>query len=152
MEKGQRNYGRFYAAFNDMLWSGDRDELKRTIVSQYTNGRTEHLHEMTRQEYASCCDGLEHQTNYRSRLKKKRSECLRQLQKLGVDTSDWQRVNDFCMNARIAGKPFARLTLDDLDDLRKKLYAIAGNGGLKRGCGSSYTKSFWVLPLKGGDA
>lgn len=138
-----------------MPYDGDREELKQQLVRQFTSGRTEHVSEMTRLEYLDCCSFMERKSDYKGRLKKKRSECLHSLQKLGVDTSDWQRVNDFCQNARIAGKPFAQLSLEELGKLRKKLFAIERSGGLKPKVptapkpqtGGSYTKSVWVLPI-----
>ena len=44
-----RNYARFYTLLN-RLPTTDRDELKATLVSQYTGGRTESLREMTTKE------------------------------------------------------------------------------------------------------
>ena len=45
------NFGRFYLAIRAMNPIGDRDEVKRSLVWQYTNGRTDSLREMTREEY-----------------------------------------------------------------------------------------------------
>lgn len=50
-----RNYARFYALLN-RLPTIDRDELKATLVSQYTGGRTESLREMTTKEYDAMCE------------------------------------------------------------------------------------------------
>ena len=77
------------------------------------------------------CASLEERTGWRELLKKKRSLCLSLMQKLGVDTTDWQRVNAFCKSPKISGKEFARLGVKDLDALQVKLRAIKGNGGLR---------------------
>ena len=53
------------------------------------------------------------------------------MQQLGIDTTDWARVDNFCSHPRIAGKPFARITFDELPTLQKKLRTIARKGGLK---------------------
>ena len=53
------------------------------------------------------------------------------MQQAGIDTTDWQRINDFCRHPRIAGKEFARLTLEELDSLQTKLRSIMRKGGLK---------------------
>jgi hypothetical protein len=41
------NYAAFYGLLN-RLPTSDREELKRSIVLQYTDGRTASLHEMSR--------------------------------------------------------------------------------------------------------
>lgn len=123
------NFGRFYAAIRAMSIIGDRDEVKSQLVWQYTNGRTNSLKEMTRQEYDRCCDDLERKNGYKDQLRKERSATLKLMQKAGVDTTDWNRVNAFCRDPRIAGKEFAWLTTDELSQLRRKIRAIDSKGG-----------------------
>jgi len=125
------NYHRFYASFN-RLQSGGVEDLKETLVASFTDGRTTHLHEMTPKEYNALCTSLEERTGWRDLQKKKRSLCLKLMQKLGVDTTDWTRVNEFCKNPRIAGKVFSHLGVKDLDALQVKLRAIDRNGGLRK--------------------
>ena len=50
------------------------------------------------------------------------------MQELGVDTTDWHEINDFCQNARIAKMPFGRIDLDGLKELRKRLFALKAKG------------------------
>lgn len=126
------NYARFYASFNELPYSGDRDEFKKDIVAQFTKSRTTSLKEMTREEYNSCCAALEKMSGRKDRIKKERSCCLKLMQKLGVNTSDWPTVDNFCMNPRIAGKRFSHIGLEELVALQKKLRAIERNGGLKK--------------------
>jgi len=123
------NFGRFYTAIRAMSIIGDRDEVKRQLVWQYTNGRTDSLKEMTRQEYDRCCDDLERKNGYRDFLRKERSATLKLMQKAGIDTTDWNRVNAFCRDPRIVGKEFARLSIDDLAQLRRKIRVIDSKGG-----------------------
>lgn len=125
------NFARFYKLFNRLPCDGDRDEMKRGIVMQYTDGRTDSLREMTGTEYTTCCNALERLTGYNDELKKRRSQCLRLMQKLGIDTTDWARINAFCEDRRIAGAPFARLTNQQLEALAVKLRAIYRRGGLR---------------------
>lgn len=130
------NFARFYAAFNRLPAKGDRDELKRSIVRQYTRDRTDSLREMERREYEECCAALERLSgmNYdlmRTELRRRRSACLHLMQLLGVDTADWERVNEFCHQPRIAGKEFRLLDTEELDALAVKLRAIRRKGGLK---------------------
>ena len=79
---------------------------------------------MTRKEYEECCNALEKISGRKDELKKKRSVCLKLMQQLGIDTTDWARINDFCMNPRIEGKPFARISPDGLEALAVKLRSI----------------------------
>lgn len=124
-----KSYGRFWRAWN-RLSHRDSEEEKRLMVQNWTNGRTEHLSEMTQAEYDAACKELEAASGYDRELKRRRSICLHLMQGLQIDTSDWQRVNDFCRNPRISGKPFGRLTTAELESLSVKLRAIARKGGL----------------------
>lgn len=152
----ERNYHRFYASLQ-RICVGDADDMKATLVSSFTEGRTTHLHEMTDAEYSAMCSQLEERAGWKSALKKKRSVCLRLMQQLGIDTTDWERVNAFCKNPRISGSVFAKLGLKDLDSLQLKLRAIKSNGGLKPKPESSSPRQpqigYMVLPIgNGGEA
>ena len=124
------NYHRFYALFN-RLPGVDKADMKETLVSSYTNGRTTHLSEMTQEEYEAMCMDLERRTGWREELRKKRSLCLRLMTQADIDTGDWNKVNAFCRHPRIAGKEFARLGVKELESLQKKLRAIIRKGGLQ---------------------
>lgn len=126
------NFARFYASFNQLPCSGDRDDMKRDLVRQWTWNRTDSLREMTKAEYNACCEAMERLTGRKDEQKAKRSLCLKLMQKLGIDTTDWTRINAFCQDQRIAGKVFARLTNEELDALATKLRSIQRKGGLKQ--------------------
>ena len=120
------NYGRFFGLLKRMP-EADKDVL----VDQFTNGRTTHLHLMSRQEYDVMCSEMERVSGYgerlsarRAALRKARSGALRQLQLWGVDTSDWEKVNAFCEQKRIAGKAFRELDCDGLYALNRKMRAM----------------------------
>lgn len=57
-------------------------------------------------------------------LRRQRSSVLHQMQLLGIDTADWNRVDAFCLGPRIVGKRFCHLDSEELDALLKKLRAI----------------------------
>ena len=125
MEKGF-NYARFYTLLKKLPGAD-----KETLVEQYTNGRTTHLHETTQQEYNTMCNDMQRVVGYdefmegiRRQLRRKRSICLKLMQQLGIDTTDWDRVNAFCQDARIAGKLFRHISIDELEELAVKLWAI----------------------------
>lgn len=125
-----RNYARFYVLLN-RLPTTDREELKAQLVSQFTGGRTESLREMTDKEYDALCDELQRQDAnrrarelYRAELRRRRSAALHLMQKLGIDTTDWKRVDAYCLHPRLAVKEFQRLTVDELEALSIKLRII----------------------------
>lgn len=126
-----KNFSRFYALAKNI--PGDREELKENLVRAFTNGRTISLREMSPEEYNRMCDSLQgsqsasplSQKDFTAAIKKKRSAVLVRMQKLGVDTSDWAAVDEFCLNPRIAGMEFRKISLDELGKLVKKLEAIS---------------------------
>ena len=129
----ERNYARFYALLKRMPGAD-----KETLVYQYTNGRTTHLHETTLREYDTMCNDMERVSGEDARreawlkeLKRRSSVCLKLMQELGIDTTDWARVDDFCRHPRIAAKMFRQIGVEELENLAVKLRAIQRNGGLK---------------------
>lgn len=127
-----KNYHRFYASFQKLPKCGTDEDAKAALVSQWTGGRTTHLHEMRAREYDDCCKAMESMLGYGDRRKRHRSICLHLMQELGIDTKDWQRINDFCSHPRICGKVFALLDIPGLETLELKLRAIKRRGGLWR--------------------
>lgn len=119
------NFGRFYRALGRLPYEGgELEEFNRQIVANYTWNRTESLREMTKAEYNACCDALERMNGERDEQRRLRSGVLKLMQKIGIDTTDWHRVNKFCEDPRIAGKPFARICNNELERLMVKLRAI----------------------------
>lgn len=120
------HYGKFY-----MLLKRLPGADKETLVEQYTRGRTTHLREMTLPEYELMCSAMdrvagvdERQEALRTSLRKARSGVLRQMQLWGVDTTNWNRVDAFCQDPRIAGKMFRYLDVEELSALNTKLRAM----------------------------
>ena len=129
----ERNYARFYTLLKKMTGAD-----KETLVEQYTNGRTTHLRETTQQEYNKMCRDMEQVAGYdermsdiRRELRRKRSVCLKLMQQLGIDTTNWNRVDAFCKDTRIAGKAFRHICIAELEVLAVKLRAIKRKEGLK---------------------
>jgi hypothetical protein len=50
----------------------------------------------------------------------------------GVDTQDWNAVNAFMLDKRIAGKHLYELSIPELTSLQRKLHAVAENIKLKK--------------------
>lgn len=133
MEHADRNYGQFWSLLRRLPGAD-----KESLVLQYTCGRTSRLSETTAKEYAALCAGMARvsgadaeRAKWLADRKKRRSVCLHLMQRLGVDTSDWVCVNNFCEHPRIAGKSFRWLGPEELSLLAKKLRAIERHGGLR---------------------
>ena len=133
------NFARFYGILKKRYKFATKelgDEFKEGVVSQFTNGRTTSLRDMTRKEYDMMCDKLEDATaqllrSAKDEQRRHRSRCLRLMQMLGIDTTDWTRINAFCQDQRIAGKVFSKLSNEELEQLSVKLRSIQRKGGLK---------------------
>lgn len=130
MEKKKRNYSRFYAICKTK--GIDLEQYKDDLISEFTGGRTTSLKDMKDSEYEDMCDCLQSgrqqsqsREDFISERRRLRSAVLKRLQKIGVDTTDFSKVNEFCLNGRIAGKPFGMLTIGELETLIPKLEAIS---------------------------
>lgn len=124
------NYYRFYALLSQISHPGEKQDLKEELVSQYTEGRTTSLREMAPEEYSKMCQAMVGRIGRDVTLKRQRSTTLHLLQKMGIDTTDWTRVNAFCQDKRIAGKAFYDITPDEHQQLQRKLRSIESKGGL----------------------
>lgn len=123
------NFARFYSILKRVQKIGDNEYLKKEMVSVATGGRTESLKEITRKEYDDLCNLLEKRfpekrNIYVEQRRKKRSSCLKLLQKIGVDTTSWTAINNYCKSPKIAGKVFADLDIEELQLLSLKLRMI----------------------------
>ena len=90
---GVDNYARFYALLRRMPCAD-----KETLVSQYSDGRTTHLRELSGSEYRAMCDAM-------ARV-------------AGED------VDAFCRDRRIAGTDFRELDGEGLEALTRKIRII----------------------------
>lgn len=123
------NFARFYSILKRVPKIGDNEYLKKEMVSVATGGRTESLKEITRKEYDDLCNLLEKRfpekrNIYVEQRRKKRSSCLKLLLKIGVDTTNWTAINNYCKSPKIAGKVFADLDIEELQQLSLKLRMI----------------------------
>lgn len=89
MEQEAFDFKRFFGLFKRLAYVGDRDELRKVLVSRYTNGRTDELRYIRESEYEALCASLERElgifdeVSLKHRLRRKRSACLHLMQKLG---------------------------------------------------------------------
>jgi hypothetical protein len=127
--KQVKNFSQFFALFNKM--QNADEELKQELVGTFSAGRTTSLREMTPDEYRRMCESMQaalcgqSEADFKAEIKALRSAVLKRLQKMGVDTTDWAKVDKFCLNPRIAGKLFRHLSKEELKDMIPKLAAIS---------------------------
>jgi hypothetical protein len=130
MVKTIKNFARFFALFNRMQKADE--ELKMELVGTFTGGRTTSLREMEAAEYNRMCDAMQASLDgdgktteeYQKQMREARSAVLKRLQRLGVDTTDFASVDKYCLDSRIAGKEFRKLSKEELEALVRKLSAI----------------------------
>ena len=115
----RESYAVFFALLKRMPGA-----TKEDLVDQWTGGRTSSLKEMTDREYNQMISALRSQVENLDEKRKERSAVLKQLQRYGIDTTDWDAVDRFCCNPRIAGKRFSHLDISELVALRKKMRSI----------------------------
>ena len=121
------NFARFYGILKRVPKSGDVELMKQEMVVSATGGRTDSLKALTCKEYDDLCNLLERMFPagpYMNERRKKRSMCLKLLQMIGVDTTSWPAINNFCKSPKIAGKLFADLDIEELQQLSLKLRMI----------------------------
>lgn len=130
------NYAEFYALLKKL--PGATNGLKEDLVMQFTNGRTSSLREMKPHEYKAMCASMREanigmdEKVFSEEIKRRRSAVLKRMQKLGIDTTEWSNVDNFCLNPRIAGKRFAKLSIEDLALLVPKLESMLRKDEKKR--------------------
>lgn len=61
-----------------------------------------------------------------------RHRCLRLINACGIDTNNWDAVNEFMLNPRIAGKHLYELNVMDLQVLHRKLHNVLQNKRTKQ--------------------
>lgn len=128
-----KNFREFFALLRQLP---DGYDMKDSFVTDFTEGRTASLHEMTEKEYAMMCksmrDSLPKNDNSYSFLRKKRSCVLHLMQQIGIDTSRWDEIDRFCLSSKVAGKTFRELSIKDLEEMSLRLRQIDRKGGLKK--------------------
>lgn len=113
--------------------NGLNEDQRRAMLYELTDGRTNSTKDLTYSEAqylsgflngaAQMAENIGQQMEEKS-MKKMRSAVLVRLQHLGIDTTDWDNVNAYLENKRIAGKPLYRLSYEELQSLIPKLESI----------------------------
>lgn len=113
-------------------------EEHKAMLAQLTDGRTDKTNELTEAEANYLAGWLN--GNGQEALKSKademqqknlkfyRSAVLKRLQKMGINTSDWGRVNAFLSDRRIAGQPLYAMSVESMKTLIPKLEKLCEKG------------------------
>lgn len=123
----KRDYRQFWGLLREAHPDFDPKEAKELIVESFSNGRTSSLKDLTDAEYQEVMTSLRMLIERGSktiRKKKKRSALLHQLQLYGIDTTDWQKVDEFCQDKRIAGKTFRHMSISELESAILRMRVI----------------------------
>lgn len=99
------------------------DQYRDAILQEYGVSSTADLN---LQQLDELIDRFSNKTEVTTRTRTLRSDVMVTLDKLGVyvDNGDWQRVNAFLMQPRIAGKLLYQMSDDELLALNRKLRAM----------------------------
>jgi len=128
------SHARFYGLLAKLPYLSKKD-----VVWQYSGMLTDSLstfHDYNPQGYNMMIRALQEMVDstekYKrsdpveelSRLKKLRSGILKRIQKHGIDTTDWDKVNAFMEQKRIAGKRLYAMTIPEMEALIPKMESI----------------------------
>lgn len=107
------------------------EETRRGMILDLTKGRTDSTRDLTYSEgqyLSGYIQGAVHENRDLSvgerGIKRQRSGVLVRLQKLGIDTTDWDSVNACLCDKRIAGKPLYKLNSEELQAVIRRLEQI----------------------------
>lgn len=118
------NHGKFYALLRQMP-----EADKEMLVFQFSGKKTSSLREFSEnqpREYRRMIDYMQTEVNKRTQAETKhlRSAILYRLQKYGIDTTNWNSVNRFMQQPRIAGKRLYELSVVEMKALIPKMESI----------------------------
>lgn len=124
METTKGIYARFFVLLHKM-----KGAEKAELVWQYSGMRTVSLHEfhdLDPDEYKKMIEDMQRtvdlfEKDVERETKKLRSAILLKLQKFGIDTTNWTRVNGFLEQNRIAGKRLYEMNCSEMRELISKL-------------------------------
>lgn len=118
------NFGHFFALLKQ-LPGAQKDEIIYVFSDGKTQSLTE-LYELYPEKYQHMILELEKRcfATTSTTIRKLRSGILTRLQKYGIDTTNWNEVNRFLEQPKIAGKKLYDLTIPEMQTLITKLEAI----------------------------
>jgi hypothetical protein len=100
---------------------------KAAMIGGYGVGSTSDLEEYQLDDLILYLEKLEKdkQAELTIEVREWRHKVLRMVAECGIDTQDWNKVNAFVCQSRIAGKHLYECSLDELKALHRKLHNVA---------------------------
>lgn len=125
--KKTANHSQFYALFAQMP-GADKEQLIWEASNMLTTSLTDFL-DKNPSGYKAMIAAMHRAVANMHKpdnadIKIYRSALLKRLQKYGIDTTDWNKVNGFLRQPRVAGKVMYDLSIDEIKSLIPKLEAI----------------------------
>ena len=124
--KKTHNHSQFWTLFAQMP-GADKDQLVWESSNMLTNSLTDFL-EKNPSGYKSMIAHMQNAISTakcpNENIKLYRSGVLKRLQKYGVDTTDWTKINAFLKQPQITGKVMYQLSIDEMRTLITKLESM----------------------------
>ncbi|MDR2806279.1 MAG: hypothetical protein LBB85_11725 [Dysgonamonadaceae bacterium] len=126
------SHARFYTLLkqipqaNKEDWVWQYSNLRTTSLSEFYESDPQGYNRMIQQMQSLVNEliGRQSCSPEIAELKHLRSTILHRLQKYGIDTTDWSRVNAFMRQPRVAGKTLGEMTVDELRNFIPKMSSI----------------------------
>lgn len=127
----RRNFSAFHAIMRLIPYDGDKEELKDYMVYNVTNGRTQSLREVSREEYSLLCKSIERGLPYDPEREARLQELRRYrdivrgiLRDIGLDVTQDNEVDGYLKSPTLAGKALRFVKLEEFEKLIKQLRMI----------------------------
>lgn len=116
----------------EFIWQ--YSHLKTTSLSEFYESNPAQYRQMINdmQKLVNEMDRRKSNDAKTAELKKLRSAILCRLQKHGIDTTDWDRVNPFMSQPRIAGKTLGKMSIEEMKEFISKMESILAKDKVKQ--------------------
>jgi hypothetical protein len=123
---GSGKYALFFALLHSLT-----GYKKEDAIYDFTDERTTHLGELTKEEYGGLCNYLQGIVNLDATRRRAGSRVLNLLTEMGFKTTRkefWTEIDRFLCDKRIAGKRYRDLSAEEHEQLIPKLRALKNKG------------------------
>ena len=112
--------------FHALLHANHMKDAKESLLAGYGVESTKDLSLKQLGELVNYLQGLQEEKNNvkEASTRKLRHKCLRIMSEIGIDTQDWNAVNQFMENKHVCGRHLYKLSDEELEAFQYKLYAI----------------------------
>ncbi len=125
--------------------AGIKDDLKKEMVYNFTNGRTESVRDLTPNELKKFCNELSNKCQSADQeliMKRMRSTVLDLATKTGIkEPNSWEKFNSWMKSTSILKKELHAYTLEELTALIKQFRGL--NSNFERSAQKTGTKAWY---------